>query len=262
MGRIVITNVDEGVGQPISERSGLSSEGRVESAQVVGDDRPIHLWKHKLAPGAMIRWESLPQGRVVFLWEGSVTANGRTMSGEGAVMVEHGAACEARAGDKGCELVEFQAVNEETRLPGGHVHVLSQEQAPHAMMGKVGEGAIGARSYADSGCPTCELWLHENSFEGHYTGSRHFHDQDEIITHGTMMVGTVELKRGAVLAIDRNLSYSFGTGDEHLTFINFRPGPSSFVRYSKEGKQPPKDEQQMMRSLLKTNPQEVLAALG
>lgn len=259
MPKIVITNLDEGLSQSLSERAGVSWEGQSESLQVLGGDRPIHLWKHTLAPGAVGRWARLPVGRIIFLWRGSVFANGQAIDGEGAVMVERGAACEVRAGETGCELVEFQAVVEETERPGGHVHALSQAQAPHAMV-----GSIGIRSYADCGCPTCELWLHENTVQGNFHGSRHFHDQDEVIicTEGTMMLGTRELKRGGVLAINRDAVYSFSTAAEDLRFINFRPGPSMFVELDKDGKKPPQDEQRMVRSWLKTTPHEVAAALS
>lgn len=249
MDQIRITELNAAAPQLIPARASVSSRGGVETVQVLGDDRPIHLWKHRLAAGAQMRWGPLPVGRIVYLWAGSLTANNEPVSGEGAMMIEHGAVCGVEAGAEGCELVEFQAAAEHTRRLGGQVHVLSRDQAPHAGRG----GERGTTCYADSSCPTCEMWLHESSFPSHHQGNRHFHDQDEVIicTRGTMMLGTRAIRRGGVLSINRNAVYSFGTADEAMTFINFRPGPSTYVRFDKKGKQqPPQDEQTVMRSVL------------
>lgn len=249
MDKILITGLDAGSPQPIATGAGVSSQGRVETVQVLGDDRPIHLWKHTLAAGAHMRWDSLPVGRIVYLWAGSLTANNEPVSGEGAVVIEHGAVCGVEAGSEGCELLEFQAVAGHTTRAGGQVHVLSRDQAPHVGRG----GEHGATCYADSGCPTCELWLHESSLPSHYRVDRHFHDQDEVIicTRGTMMFGTRAIRRGGVLSINKNAVYSFGTADEGVTLINFRPGRPNSMKFDKKGKlQPPHDEQTSIRSTL------------
>lgn len=251
MPKVVISHLDEGAAEPLPP--GMSAEGRVESRRVLGGARPIHLWFHRLAPGGKLRWRRLPVGHVVYQWSGSMAANGRAVSGEGAVAIEHGASCEIVAGPSGCELVEFNSQTEATKRAGGHVHVLGVGEAPVGEMGEVGI----ARAYADSGCPTCELWLHENGYHVDHVTKRHYHDQDEVIVciRGELTFGARTLGRGGVLAVDKQGLYVVGS-KAGGGFINFRPGPPSITVVGRNGARPPKPEMMLMRAVIDMPPHE------
>lgn len=254
MPRIVITSLGEGLVQPLPEGGEVSTTGQVESRQVLGSaDRPIQLWAHRLAPGAVMRWNSVSVGRGIYLWEGAMVVDGKPIAGEGAAMVEHGASCEIQAGDEGCEILEFHRLVEESQRAGGHVHALSVEQAPAGMFEPM---EMVTRAYADAGCPTCDLWLHESRFAGGSKAERHYHTTDEVIvcTDGHVLFGTKTMARGSVLAVDRQALYTFQTAPTGGAFINFRGGPSAYVQVDKGGTHPPDPETPMIRAIVGTPP--------
>jgi hypothetical protein len=256
MPRVVVSHLDEGVVSPLPPE--VSAEGQVESRIILGADRPIHMWIHKLAPGATLTWSALRVGHVIYLWSGALIAGGRRIDGEGAVAIEHGASYTIEASEAGCELVEFNSQVEATRRCGGHVHVVGVAEAPAGpMSGRTGEYGL-ARAYADSDCPSCELWLHENRFTMDYSTKRHFHDQDEVIlcTAGVLNFGTRNLSRGGVLAVDKLGVYMVGS-QAGGAFVNFRPGPPQITVVGRDGHKPPKAEMMLMRTVTLVPPHEV-----
>jgi hypothetical protein len=95
--------------------------------------------------------------------------------------------------------------------------------------------------HADSGCPTCEVWLHEN----HFPGGRsplpeeekrgiHSHSEDEIIfvIDGAIRLGNKLYGPGTAVAIAADTLYSFTTGPEGLSFINFRAGTPGDIQFA------------------------------
>jgi hypothetical protein len=96
--------------------------------------------------------------------------------------------------------------------------------------------------HADSGCPTCEVWLHENHFPGRTTPMTpeeekrgvHSHSEDEIIfvVDGEIKLGNRLYGPGTAVAIAADTLYSFTTGPEGLSFINFRAGTPGDIRFA------------------------------
>ena len=102
-----------------------------------------------------------------------------------------------------------------------------------------GAGGTSGGLHADARCPTCEVWLHENTMPGmpdeaaRELGDRgvHSHSEDEIIfvTRGSMRLGNRLYGPGTALAIAADTMYSFTPGPDGLSFINFRAGfPRAF----------------------------------
>jgi hypothetical protein len=75
------------------------------------------------------------------------------------------------------------------------------------------------------------------------------------------MFGTHTLDRGAVLAIDAGLLYTFKTGEQGGSFINVRAGASEFIKVDRDGAHSPKQEQRMVRKVIPALPHEVAAQL-
>jgi hypothetical protein len=95
--------------------------------------------------------------------------------------------------------------------------------------------------HADSDCPSCSVWLHENHFppaepltEEQQKGGVHSHSEDEIIfvVDGEMRLGNKPAGPGTALAISADTLYSFSPGPNGLSFINFRAGRPSEIKFA------------------------------
>ncbi|MBV1687676.1 hypothetical protein KRR38_08300 [Novosphingobium sp. G106] len=92
------------------------------------------------------------------------------------------------------------------------------------------------------GCPTCEVWLHENHFPGRATPMTpeeekrgvHSHSEDEIIfvIDGEIRLGNKLYGPGTAVAIAADTLYSFTTGPKGLSFINFRAGAPGDIQFA------------------------------
>ena len=234
MARVVITTLDDGV--PIASETPRTAG---ETTAILGDDRPIQLRRRRLPADAGLRMTAASTSRLLFVWSGSVVVNDETFTQDAAIVVEQGAACDLQAGEAGCELLEFQSPGLASERKGGHVHALRRERAPSAELA-YGGGCL----LADGDCPTCEVWLHMNELKPNFLGARHCHDQHEVIvcTGGTLQFGTRTLRRGGVLAVDKEAYYTFNSGDDGASFINYRPAPSMIIFAGKKGRSPPREE--------------------
>ena len=79
--------------------------------------------------------------------------------------------------------------------------------------------------HADSQCPTCKLWLHENDYpDADKETALHSHSEDEVIfvRAGTIRLGKRLHGPGTALAIAANTKYGFWSGPDGLSFVNFR----------------------------------------
>jgi hypothetical protein len=79
--------------------------------------------------------------------------------------------------------------------------------------------------HADSQCPTCSSWLHENEYASEDVETvLHSHSEDEVmfVTAGTMRVGNRYFGPGTALAVRANVKYGFFSGPGGLSFVNFR----------------------------------------
>jgi len=240
MGRVVIKNVIETEPQSFPELGNVQMTGGVLSRPVIhGPDRPLSAWQHTLNKDQEIHWQKPSMGHVIYVMSGSIDVSGSSIDKDGVLIVEHGGETSLRARVDGTTLLHFHQASGTPARAGGHTHICAKSNAayyhhPHA------DGFV----YADSSCPTCELWMHKNEFKPGETVGRHSHTEDEIIfvVNGTMKVGRRNLPQGTALAIDADTVYTFTAGGDGLEFVNFRPFEPSYVMVTPEGKAPPRNE--------------------
>jgi hypothetical protein len=205
---------------------------------------PIHLHVHRLAGDAEIRMEAVTTDRLAYVWEGAVEAGGRRLETGSSFIVEHGAALDLAAPDGDAALVVFAAARPaDPPRAGGHVHLLPRDQVPRVPDSR-GTGTTGAL-HSDGTCPTCELWLNENSLAGRESAPTpteaargiHAHPEDEIIfiTEGRIRLGTKLFDRGTALAIAAHTLYGFSPGPQGVSFITFRPSRADTIRFASGG---------------------------
>ena len=190
---------------------------------------------HELSAGSEIRWDAPPVGHAAFVWSGEAEVAGAKLPKHGALVVEHNGSAVLRAGPSGAVFAHFHSRDEHPVKPartGGHVHVEGSEG--------ISKSAIHDTEYtlwADSACPTCEIWLVRGKMpRAHPDVGRHYHSADEIIlvTDGRMLLGRRSLTAGSAIAVDADTIYTFGTPPEGLGFLNFRADDSSFVKVDKK----------------------------
>lgn len=209
-------------------------------AFVDGEKQPLHLYLHELGAGQTLRISPGAVDCVAYVWSGEVEAGGHSLPAGSSLIVEHGeAAALAAQGDT--RVLTFTAREAPTEpRAGGHVHILPRDRVPRAKeLG--GANGVGGAMHADSGCPTCEVWLHENHFPGTLPLSPedaakgiHSHSEDEIIfvIDGQIRLGEKLFGAGTALAIAADTLYSFTPGPDGLSFINFRAGTPSDIQFA------------------------------
>jgi hypothetical protein len=209
-------------------------------AYLEGDKHPLHLHLHRIAPGERLRIGPLATDCVAYVWHGGVEAGGWPMAKGSSAVVEHGQTLEIAGGEGVSEVLTFTAAHPpQSPLAGGHVHLLPNERVPSFR--DDGDYPVGGRMHADSACGTCEVWLHEN----HLAGGReltpeeaargiHSHTEDEVIfvIDGQMQLGRKLVGPGTAIAIAADTLYSFNVGPQGLSFVNFRPGRPSDIRFA------------------------------
>jgi hypothetical protein len=178
--------------------------------------------------------------RVAYVWSGAISALDHTLRAGSSFIVEHGCELQTHGEAENCAVLVFSAPtpNRQHRA-GGHIHLLPTARVPRSVdLG--GASGVAGGMHADAACPTCEVWLHENSFPGTSESQRmdaeagiHSHTEDEIIvvTGGQICLGSRLYGPGTALAIAANTLYSFTAGPDGLSFVNFRasaPGLISF----------------------------------
>lgn len=214
--------------------------GAVESLAYFNRNKdPLHLHLHRIAPGQGLRIGPTDRDCAAYVWEGEVTAGRVALPQGSSLIVEHGASQEVTAGSNGAVLVAFTANGRQAESrAGGRVHLLPNDRVPRYAPQPGAAGASGGL-HANAECPTCEVWLHENSMPGMgeenalatAEGGVHSHSEDEIIfvTGGAIRLGTKLHGPGTALAIAADTMYSFTPGPDGLSFINFRAGyPKAF----------------------------------
>ena len=210
-------------------------------AKVMGyfdGENPLHLHLHEIALGETLRIERSGIDRLAYVWKGGVEAGGYALAKGSSMIVEHGQTLDIKGAKESSVVLTFAAAQAPTRpRDGGHVHLLPSERVPRiASLG--GPGGVGGGMHADSACPTCEIWLHENHFPAGLEfedGERgvHSHTEDEIIfvIDGEIRLGTKLYGPGTALAIAADTLYSFTPGPEGLSFINFRAGTPGDIQF-------------------------------
>jgi hypothetical protein len=208
-----------------------------------GEGDPIHLHVHQVRGGETIRMEPIAIDRLAFVWRGVTMAGGRRLEQGSSLIVEHGAALTITGEAAETRLVVFAA----GKVPanqgaGGHVHLLPRELVPR-VAASAASGTTGGL-HSDGNCPSCELWLNENTLPGggaitpeQAQKGIHAHPHDEIIfvTGGQIRLGNRLYAPGTALAIAADTLYGFAPGPEGVSFVTFRTAKSNAIRFASGG---------------------------
>jgi hypothetical protein len=202
-------------------------------------EAPIHLTLHRLAPGDTLALEAEVAARLAYVWKGGVEAAGRGLPAGSVVIAERGAVSEMVGRAAQSDVLVFGGT-QPTAKPGGRgqLHILPRDRAP--TVSSMGASGVSGTLFADGGCPTCGVWLHENRFPAQSVASTdpkagvHSHDENEIIfvTEGRMRLGNKLVGPGTALAIAAGTMYSFLPGPDGLTFVNFRAGRPGLIHFA------------------------------
>jgi hypothetical protein len=196
-----------------------------------GDSDPIHLYLHRLNAGAAVCFSGSSTDCLLYVWDGAATAHGARLTARSSAIVEYGASLTVNAGAEGAGILEFRVKdrNAEDRA-GGHVHLLPSERVPRV---EINEGKrVGMALHADSHCPTCRLWLHENDYpDADVETDVHSHSEDEVIfvRAGSIRLGNRVHGPGTALAIAANTKYGFFSGRAGLSLVNFRGASPTYT---------------------------------
>ena len=222
----------------VSAVAGLSGSAALQ-AYVDGAGHSIHLHLATLGAGEALRVGDLAGDCAAYVWRGEVSAGGAALAAGSSAIVERGAALDMTGGDAGAQVLLFSAAAPSDEA-GGHVHLLPAASVPR-MAAEAGASGVSGGLHADSACPTCAVWLHENHFPGGMDLSAeqaergvHSHTEDEIIfvIGGEIRLGSRIYGPGTALAIAADTLYGFTAGPAGLSFVNFRaamPGMISFA---------------------------------
>ncbi|CAN7544662.1 hypothetical protein LJR219_003897 [Phenylobacterium sp. LjRoot219] len=241
MGKISIATLQDA--PRVDPPAGFAGECETHALLAAAKD-PLHTHVLQLERDATVRIGPKDTDCVVYVWRGAVEAGGRALAATSSLIVERGAAIALQGRDEASLLVTFSAAQPSAAArPGGHVHLLPAERVPRAELTGT-RGAAGGL-HADAGCPSCEVWLHENSLapvddEPPGAGGEkgvHSHSEDEVIfvTAGQMRLGARLYGPGAAVAIPAETLYSFGVGPDGLSFVNFRAGRPSEIKFKGGG---------------------------
>lgn len=217
---------------------GLRGQGRAFAA-ITADRFPLELHRLELAPGDRV--EIGPRGgdTVLYVWHGGIGAGGCSLPAGSSMIVERGGRCMVNAGFDGATVLAFGGTAA-GRGDGGQVHLLPRDRVPSCERMSPQSEAGGA-IHADSDCPGCEVWLHENRFPGSAAPDPeaaargvHSHSEDEIIVvlEGSMRLGNRLAGPGTALAVAADTLYAFTPGPEGLRFINFRAHRPGDIRFT------------------------------
>jgi hypothetical protein len=242
MSKVSITTLEEARAVPLPD--GFSGNLKTQ-ALFHHEDDPIRVYLHRLGRDATLRLEPKETDRVVYVWKGAVDAGGRPLAATSSLVVEHRATIEIRGRDEESLLLTFGAAHPPVKSrAGGHVHLLPTERVPRTAQ-LAGSRGVGGGMHANAECPTCEIWLHENSFVppdaeptvADLDKGVHSHSEDEVIfvTDGHMRLGNRLYGAGTALAIAAETFYSFAVGPDGLKFVNFRPAMPSEIKMKSGG---------------------------
>lgn len=220
MAKVLIATVDEAV--QVRSPDGIGDVWY--RSMLSGPGQPIHLRVHELGADASLEVKGEPSDVALFVWKGSAAAGGAVLTEKSSAVVERGASLVVAGGADGATVLAFNLNAGTGARGGGHVHLLPRERVPHADPLGGNEG-IGGALHANAQCPTCSVWLHENSYAmADKETAVHSHSEDEVIfVHtGSIRLGNRIYGPGTALAIAADTKYGFFSGPDGLGFVNFR----------------------------------------
>jgi hypothetical protein len=205
-----------------------------------GEKHPIHLNRMALAPGEKLRITQQSADCAVYVWQGEVTAGGIALAADSSAIVEAGEELELTGVCEAVVLTFAAATPASHGRGGGHVHLLPTDRVPRAAE-LAGSTGVGGGIHADGQCATCEVWLHESHFAPaqpiwpeQAARGIHAHSEDEVIfiTKGAIRLGQKLFPAGSAVAIAAQTLYAIAPGPEGMSFINFRAGTPSDIRFA------------------------------
>ena len=225
---------------------GIAGNGALQT-YLDGANDPVHLHRACLAPDESLAIGPLTADCAAYVWEGAVaTAGGVQLAAGSSAIIEHGAVLEVTgagsgAGEGDAVVLIFAGSSAAAHgRSGGHVHLLPSERVPRAEE-LSGSKGVGGGIHADGSCASCEVWLHENHFAPaappspeHAARGVHSHSESEVIfiTSGSIRLGQKLFPAGTAVAIAANTLYGIAPGPEGMSFINFRAGTPSDIRFA------------------------------
>lgn len=237
MAKVVVVTPDKAQAGALPQ--GFSGGGEVE-VYLEGDKFPLQLHLHQLADGQSLQIGPLPVECVAYVWRGEAEAGGRPLPAGSSIIVEQGQTIAVKGSGQGAQLLAFASGKPmEAQAAGGHVHLLPADRVPRSA--DLGGHGVAGGMHADSDCPTCSVWLHENHFpprepltEEQQEGGIHSHSEDEIIfvIDGEMRLGNKPAGPGTAVAIAAETLYSFSPGPNGLSFINFRAAMPNEIKFA------------------------------
>lgn len=199
------------------------------SRRVSPEGYSIWLVVSRLGDGAELHWEGPHSDDAVYVVSGELDIDGRRCPRDGALIVESGASCTARAVGP-TVVVHAGSVADEAPAdglygapdPDGHDVHLVGDRGWYAS----GEREkVSVRWFADATCPTCRIQMfHVARTDGGVKDLPHTHSQDELIyvLGGSIVMGSYEFGPDTCLAIPARLRYSVTSGAEGMSFLNVR----------------------------------------
>jgi len=237
MAKVLVVTPDKAQAGTLPQ--GFSGGGEVRT-YIEGDKFPLQLHLHRLAAEQPLQIGPLAVECVVYVWRGDAGAGGRPLATGSSVIVEQGQTIAVTGGEQGAQLLAFASAKPlKAQVAGGHVHLLPADRVPRSA--DLGGHGVAGGMHADSDCPTCSVWLHENHFpprepltEQQQEGGIHSHTEDEIIfvIDGEMRLGNKPAPPGTAVAITAETLYSFSPGPNGLSFINFRAAMPSEIKFA------------------------------
>jgi hypothetical protein len=190
----------------------------------------------ELADGAVLRWSPQHGDEAVCVLEGSLAVGERQCGAGGALVVESGVACEARAIGR-TVVAHYGPVDEHAPGDGPYGAPSADSHGVH-VVGERGWYASGGGEHnraiwwADSTCPTCRLTVFQVHSEGRdEKGVAHHHTQDEIIflVSGAVRMGALRYGAGTAISIPANMRYALAGDGSPRSFLNYRRDASAVV---------------------------------
>ncbi|MGE0383179.1 MAG: cupin domain-containing protein [Gammaproteobacteria bacterium] len=204
----------------------------------------IWVMRADLGPGAALSWAPEHGDEVLYLIEGSVRLDGRTVSPGDAVFLEAGANAHLAA-EVPSRIVQFGSFEPAPRLATDGADAQPGEKKivpPQGAAGKVATGPDGTvyktRYYADGTQPGCRAALLRVEIDASARVPPHSHSAHEIIhvLNGRIRLGAQTVSAGMSLSVAGNTRYAFET-EGPIDFINYRP-EVSYITSSTPGSNP------------------------
>lgn len=219
--------------------AGCSGPGDVRT-YVPAEKFPLRCHEVRLAAGEQITVGPTETESIGYIWHGDATAGGHRLLAGSSFVVERGERLVISGESDRCDILLFAAsAPPQTCRAGGHVHILPNQHVPRD--NALTESGVSGGMHADSQCPTCSVWLHENGFPGMQPATPeeqsvavHSHSEDEIIfvVSGEIRLGRKLYPEGTAIAIAADTLYSFTAGPDGMRFINFRAGQPSDLKFA------------------------------